>query len=101
LIRHVFLGRWADNVTDAEIDELLSRWRGLQKIVPGVTSIEVGRNEGSNDQKYGFALVADFPGWAQWESYMSHPAHRAVAAELSSRLIDPDSRAAVQFEYGT
>jgi hypothetical protein len=99
LIRHVFVGRWVSSTTDDEIQELMSRWRDLKQIVPGLASLEVGRNEGNNDQTYAFALVADFPGWAEWESYMSHPAHRAVGAELSSRLIEPESRAAIQFEY--
>ncbi len=98
MIRHVFLGRWLATTTDDEIQELMSRWRGLRGIVPGLTSIEVGPNRG-NDQTYAFALVADFPGWDEWEAYMSHPAHRAVGTELSARLIDPESRAAVQFEY--
>jgi len=35
---------------------------------------------------------------AGWELWMEHPSHLAVGAELTNRIIDPQSRAMVQLE---
>jgi heme-degrading monooxygenase HmoA len=99
LIRHVFLGTLVEGTSDADVDRLLSRWHGLADTIPGVQALHAGRNVSPRDTRYSVVLVADLDDWAAWEGYMAHPDHAAISSELSSKIIDPKSRAMAQYEF--
>jgi hypothetical protein len=98
VIRHVFVGTVRDGVSEKDVDRLVERWRGLPREVPGIRSFSAGRNVSTRDHRYSVAVVADFDDIAGWELWMEHPSHLAVGAELTNRIIDPQSRAMVQLE---
>ncbi len=98
MIKHIFVGTLVADANPSDVDELLRRWRELPNKIPTIRSLTVGLNVSSADRRYSLALVADFDDMAACEGYLDHPAHRAVGAEFSSRLIQPSSRAVVQIE---
>ena len=100
MIKHIFVGTLVPDAEEGDVDKLISRWRALADAIPGVRELAAGRNVAAADQRYSVGLVAEFEDMTACERYLEHPAHRAVSAELSSRLIDPKSRAVVQFEVG-
>jgi hypothetical protein len=99
VIKHIFVGTLVDDADPTEVDELLRRWRELPEKIPTIRSLTVGLNVNANDPRYSLGLVADFDDMAACQGYLDHPAHRAVSAEYSSRLIEPSSRAVVQIEF--
>jgi hypothetical protein len=98
LIRHIFVGTVREGVPEEVVDRLVERWRALPGVVPTIRSFSAGRNVSTRDRRYSVAVVADFDDIAGWELWMEHPSHLAVGAELTNRIIDPQSRAMVQLE---
>lgn len=98
MIRHIFVGSFREDVHDAQIDELLARWRRLQTTIPEIRSFTAGRNVSKSDRDNSFALVADFDDWAGWDKYMNDAEHEAIRSQLTSKLVDPERRAVVQLE---
>lgn len=99
MITHIFVGTLVDGVSEEDIERLLAGWRELPKLIPEVRSLHAGRNISRRDTRYSLVLVAEFDDLAAWERYMDHRDHKAIGAELTTRLINPQSRAMVQVEY--
>jgi hypothetical protein len=98
MIRHIFVGTFKPGTTEADIDELLRSWAAMLGVVPGLRSLEAGRNLSPREHKYDVALVADLEDMAAWEGYMVHPEHVAIGQRISGKIIIPESRATVQIE---
>jgi hypothetical protein len=98
MIRHMFFGKVKEGVPDAQIDELVTRWRGLAGTVASIRAITAGRNAHATDHRFSVALVADFDDWAGWKAYNDHPLHDEIRRELSAKIIDPDEKASIQLE---
>lgn len=98
MIRHIFMGIAREGVSDEQLDELVAAWSGLKDKIEGVRAFSAGRNLSPRDRRWSVALVADFDDLDSWQHYIDHPEHVAVSQRLSQRLLEPDGRAAVQFE---
>ena len=98
MIRHIFVGTFKPDTTEADIDELLRSWMGMLGVVPGLRNLTGGRNVSPREHKYDVALVADLDDMDAWEGYMIHPEHLAIGQRISGKIIIPESRATVQIE---
>lgn len=99
VIKHIFVGTLVADAEPTEVNELLRRWGELPTKIPVIRSLAAGRNVSGADTRYSVGLVAEFDDMSACELYLAHPAHEAVRAEFSSRLIEPTSRAVVQIEF--
>ncbi|WP_404478458.1 Dabb family protein [Novosphingobium sp. BL-52-GroH] len=75
---HVFLFKWLPGVTEAQIDRAIAEIYALKDAIPGIDSVEVGRNVSPNARGYGLGGVMRFADAATYANYADHPAHQEL-----------------------
>ncbi len=98
MIRHIYVAKVRDDITDERIEELLAAWRTLPGSISEIRSFTTGRNIHPTDRRFTVAVVADFEDTEAWKRWMAHPAHLKVMKEYSEKILDLDSRRTVQIE---
>ena len=78
-LRHVVLFGFKPDVTSAQIEEVVARFRRLQHEVPGIESFEWGPDISPEGiaQGHSHAFVLTFPSEAARNAYLPHPKHQA------------------------
>ncbi len=97
MLTHVVLLKPKAEITADEIGAALNRVQALQQAIPGIVSVEAGKNlNESNNQGYTHGFVMHFIDVKHLKAYASHPAHQVVSEELlriSQSIIDFDIEA--------
>jgi hypothetical protein len=95
-VRHIAMFRFAEHVTDDDINVLATALRMLPDRIEELRDYRVGRDLGLSDRTWDFAVVADLDDADAYERYRTHPDH----AEIVKRFVLPlaEERATVQFE---
>lgn len=96
-IRHIVMWK-LNGETDQERDEqavfLKTALENLKVSIPQIDSLSVHRNCAYYDTNYDVTLVSEFANVAALETYVDHPDHQAVVAEVRKRV---SARAAIDF----
>lgn len=84
MIRHCVWIRFRPEVTPQARRALLGEIRGLVGSLPGLMSVELGRNAGYEDMDHGFSdgFIATFLDADALARYQADPRHRATGARL-------------------
>lgn len=96
-IRHIVM--WQLNgTTEAERDEqavyLKKALENLKNSISEIDSLTVHRNCAYHETNFDLTLVSEFANLAALETYIEHPNHQAVVAEVKKRV---SARAAIDF----
>ena len=80
-LRHVVLFGFKTGVGEAEIDEVVSRFRALREQVPGIEAFESGVNNSPEGLNRGLthAFLLTFATTAARDASLIHPTHVAFA----------------------
>jgi antibiotic biosynthesis monooxygenase (ABM) superfamily enzyme len=83
VVEHLVLLKPKPGTPDPALDELVGLLRGLRERVPGILSLEAGRNI-SPDRARGFAigLHVRFPDRQALAAYGPHPEHQRVVQRI-------------------
>ncbi len=78
-VEHVVIIKWKDDVTPAKREELMAQFRGLQTQIPGIHSIEEGRDISTEklQKDFNHAVIVTFEDQPHRDMYLTHPAHVA------------------------
>jgi len=93
VITHVVLLQPKSEVTEEEITTALDHVQALNQAIPGIVSIQAGKNMSSHNQGYTYGFSMQFVDAEHFRPYASHPAHLPVSEELQricQRIIDFD-----------
>ena len=93
MITHVVLLKPKSEVADDEITAALDHVHALQNAIPGIVSVQVGKNLSSSHQGYTHGFVMQFAHAEDLKAYTPHPVHQRVSKELqgiSQSIIDFD-----------
>lgn len=82
MIKHVVTFAWKDEVTDAEVAEVLAMLRSLPGKIPGLTDYVFGPGLGLTDGAGDFAIIATLPDAEALHAYLEHPEHVPVGQHL-------------------
>lgn len=82
MVEHIVLVKLSDDVTDDQVDELISRTLALKDVIPGLVDIQQGRNFAGRSQGYEIGMTARFEDRPALEAYLPHPSHQAILAYL-------------------
>jgi len=85
---HVAIFKWKPEVTPERIAAVLEKVRALAHQVPGIRSIHCGTNQTNRAPGFTHAIVVLFDSPAAMEAYNTHPAHKAVGAEIDEVMAD-------------
>ena len=79
-----------DDVTTAREGEILAEFRGLRTRIPGIVSIEDGRDISTEGLSRGFqrAVVVTFRDRAARDVYLTHPEHVAFKTRNIGSVAD-------------
>ncbi|CAM3786645.1 hypothetical protein GCM10009799_40160 [Nocardiopsis rhodophaea] len=92
-LRHIALFRWTDDVTSAQVQEVVDGLSRLPSRIPELRAYTFGRDLGISEGTYDFGVVADLPDEKALAVYREHPDHQAVLAVMRPLIAD---RASVQ-----
>lgn len=82
MIRHTAMFRWVDGTTDAQVAAVTDALRALPPQIPSIKAYAAGPDLRLGDDRWDFAVIADFEDGAGYQAYADHPAHQAVATQL-------------------
>lgn len=77
ILRHAVMLGFKEGTTQAEIDELVRRFHGLQEEVPGIEAFEWGVNNSPEGLANGLShfFLLDFASEEARDTYLPHPNH--------------------------
>ena len=78
-LRHVVLFGFKPSASEAQVEELVTRFRALQGLVPGIDAFECGTNSSPEGlaQGHSHCFTLTFASDAARDSYLVHPDHLA------------------------
>ncbi|MET0728291.1 MAG: Dabb family protein [Acidimicrobiales bacterium] len=82
MLRHLAVFRWLDGTTEAQVSTVTEALRQLPAEIPNIRAYTAGPDARLGDDRWDFAVVADFDDAEGYRAYLEHPAHQAVAAGL-------------------
>ena len=99
VLRHVVLGKFTDEATTEQKNEMFENLRSLPAKIPEVLSLTVGEDLGLSQGNHGLALNVEFNNADDYRVYATHPdhvgCHQQHQANSAARF-----RTAVQFMLG-
>jgi Stress responsive A/B Barrel Domain len=93
MITHAVLLQPKATTTNDEITTILNHVKELQQAIPGIISVQAGKNISDYNQGYTYGFIMQFIDIKYLKDYAPHPAHQIVSKELqriSEKIIDFD-----------
>jgi hypothetical protein len=93
VITHIVLLQLKPTTTDNEVAAALNHVKELQQAIPGIISVQAGKNLSDHNQGYTYGFSMQFLDTEHLKNYAPHPAHQIVSKELlqiSEKIIDFD-----------
>ena len=85
---HIFGFRWMPAATDGDKERARREILGFGASVPGLLTVQAGRNVSPRGRGYEFAGLMTFSDEAAYAAYTTHPLHVALLEWLAP-LIEP------------
>jgi hypothetical protein len=87
VLRHVVMYKFKDDITPAQLKEVIDAFAALPKKVNSIIGFEHGTNVSTEGKSEGFthAFVVTFKNQADVAAYIAHPAHEAYVKIVRDR----------------
>ncbi|MEC0227379.1 Dabb family protein [Paenibacillus alba] len=82
MIDHIVLVKFGETTTDAQMQEVVDRFKALKAHLTGIVDIQAGINFSEKNKGYQVVLSVRFEDKAALEAYGPNPEHQAVAAYI-------------------
>ncbi len=86
MLTHIVLIRLVDGADDRQVTRLIDGLRALPAQIPEIASYAIERDSGVTEGNPDLAVVGRFATAEDLRSYIAHPAHQAVVADLLDPL---------------
>ncbi len=96
MIRHIVLLKFKSDVSQAQIDEVLSFAQRLPTAIPEIRALAAGKNFTPRDDTFSHAIVDDFQSVEDLNKYSAHPVHLELVSLLRPLI---EKLNFVDFEY--
>ncbi|MEV8511628.1 Dabb family protein [Dactylosporangium sp. NPDC051484] len=96
MFRHVVLIKFKPDVTPEQIEQLTNRLESVSDAIPQVRAVACGSDRGLIQGSSDFAIVVDFDSIDDYNVYLRHDDHVALAGLLGPLV---ESRAVVDYEF--
>ena len=96
MFRHVFIGTFKDNVSDAAKAQELADLRAIKEKIPVVVDLQVGLSTGWVGGENSVVMTVDLASKADFEAYIAHPYHANYLVEKGAENFS--GYVAAQFE---
>jgi Stress responsive A/B Barrel Domain len=87
VLRHIVMYKFKDDVTPAQLQEVVDTFGGLPKKINTIIGYEAGTNVSTEGKSEGFThvFVVTFKNEADLAAYLVHPAHEAYVKVVRDR----------------
>src|SRR5436189_4533877 len=87
VLRHIVMYQFKDDVTPAQLKEVIDAFAGLPKKIDTIIGFEHGTNVSKEGKSDGFThvFVVTFKNEADRDAYIAHPAHDAYVKVVRDR----------------
>jgi heme-degrading monooxygenase HmoA len=87
VLRHIVMYKFKDDVTPAQLKEVIDAFAGLSKKIETIIGFEHGTNVSKEGKSDGFThvFVVTFKNEADRDAYIAHPAHDAYVKVVRDR----------------
>ena len=96
MIRHIFIGTFKADVSDAIKKKILVDLRAMQQKIPGVVALEANFSTGWVGSPNSVVMTVDFASKEDFDNYIAHPYHTDHVAKQGAEFLS--SYVAAQFE---
>jgi hypothetical protein len=80
MIEHIVLVKFNETTTQAQLQEVVDKFKALKGHLTGIVDLQAGLNFSEKNQGYQVILTVRFEDRAALEAYGPNPQHQAVAA---------------------
>ncbi|HEX4130475.1 MAG TPA: Dabb family protein [Pirellulales bacterium] len=96
VLRHAVVYKFRDEVTPAQVQEVVEAFSALPKKIPGIVAFEAGTNVSQEGKSDGFThlFLVTFRDEAARDAYLKHPAHDEYV-----KVVAPRREKVVVFDY--
>jgi len=104
MFRHIVLFKWKPGTSADTVEEIVAGLTACGLALPGTRAytcgpdVAIGGGLGGSEDRFDFAVVADFDDEAAWRAYDEDAEHNRLRAELIRPLIA--GRVIAQFNTG-
>ena len=96
MIRHIFIGTFKDDVSDAIKNQVRDDLRAMREKIPGIVDLHADFSTGWVGSENSVVMTVDLATKADFDVYMTHPYHTDHVAKLGAAYVA--SYVAAQFE---
>ena len=82
MVIHTLLLQTKPETTDEEMQKVLEKVKMLKQKIPGIVSVQAGKNKNESNYGYTYGFVMHFVDEEHLQAYFPHPEHKAVSPEL-------------------
>jgi hypothetical protein len=80
MIEHIVLVKFNETTTQAQLQEVVDKFKALKSHLTGIVDLQAGLNFSEKNQGFQVILTVRFEDRAALEAYGPNPQHQAVAA---------------------
>ena len=99
MIKHVFVGVIKEGVDEAKINERLEVMRAIDKYVPQVSNLAVGRNLNWYTQQDALVLTGDFNSKEDWLAFINSDYHQEKLIKVAGEVFDMEKSLGYEYEF--
>ncbi len=96
MIKHLVLLKFAANLDEQRKHDFMAQVAALAQHITPMNSFQHGPAAAVNSGKYDYGVVAEFETETDYQHYIQHEAHQALAGKMAGIIEDA---ASLQFEY--
>lgn len=96
MIRHIFIGTFKDDVSDAIKNMVLADLRAMREKIPGIVDLHADFSTGWVGSENSVVMTVDLATKADFDVYMTHPYHTDHVAPQGAAYLS--GYVAAQFE---
>lgn len=82
MVEHVVLIGFGPTTTTEQVDKVILELVNLKNKIPGIVSLQAGRNIAASQSDYSVVLTGRFENNAAFDAYGPHPEHQRVVAYM-------------------
>ena len=96
MLRHIFIGTFKENISDAIKKKVLDDLRAMQEKIPGIIELHANFSTGWVGSENSVVMTVDFANKKDFDIYLTHPYHTDHVAKQGAEFLS--GYVAAQFE---
>ncbi len=97
MVRHIFIGKFKENVSDEMKQKELVDLRAIKEKIPGVIDLHADFSTGWFGEKGQMTMIVDLPSAEDFQKYVVHPYHADYLVSQGKEIFESYNAAQIEF----